>query len=280
MLVLEALQASADARTWDLKKLDLSESAWVHRTTTTLENFQDDALRLKHQLTGQRRSIRRVMEFVKSVADIPTDYQVLANGFTLGTCIAPPKCEGNADGEGSQSCVKEREETKNSHKHKRSDYGLMEDFDYITRSMEDYHEACSSMVETISNLMAVRDGHLSGSLSRLAMFFAPMSIACSALSLPGGFAPGQSFFWVFWIIWPMGLLIIFGMSFVPLPDVVGFFQRRWSRGSSSFDDVDDGYDDTGNGSSFPRVIRELLAFQPGESSIVRNDKGNDKIYHV
>ena len=29
MLVLEALQASADARTWDLKKLDLSESAWL-----------------------------------------------------------------------------------------------------------------------------------------------------------------------------------------------------------------------------------------------------------
>jgi hypothetical protein len=129
-------QASADARTWDLKKLDLSESAWRQQTTTTLENFQDDALRLKHQLTGQRRSIRRVMEFVKSVADIPAEYQVLTNDFTLGICIAPPKCEGNADGEGCQSCVK------------RNDYGLLEDFDHITRSMEDYHEACNNMVGT------------------------------------------------------------------------------------------------------------------------------------
>jgi hypothetical protein len=79
----------------------------------------------------------------------------------------------------------------------------------------------------------------------------------------------------------MGLIIIIGMSFIKIPDFSAIFQRcSWSRGSSSCDDVDDDYDGTGNGSSFTRVIRELLTFQPGESSIVRNGKGNDKIYHV
>ena len=281
MLVLEALQASADARTWDLKKLNLCQSAWLQRVTTTLERYQDDALRLKHQLTGQRRSIRRVMEFVTSVADIPADYQVLINDFCLGTCIAPPKCEGNVDGERCQSCVKEREgETENSHKQKGNDYGLLKDFTHITKSIEEHHDACNSMVETISNLMAVRGSHVSCSLSRIAMVFAPMSIACSALSLPGGFAPGKSFFWVFWIVWPMGLLILFVTSFISFPDVLGKFQSWWSRGSYSCDDVDDGYDGAGNRSRFTCVIRELLSFQPGESSIVRNGKGNDRTYHV
>lgn len=276
MVVLEALHASADARIWDLKELRLSESAWLQRTTNTLEAFQDDALRLKHQLTGQCRSIKRVQEFVKSAAEIPTDYQILTGGITLGTCTILPNCEGNGEGGGCQSCLREKEGKK------RNDYGLMEDFNYITDSMESHRQACNNMVDSISTLMAVRDSHLCGDLSRLAMFFAPMSIACSVLSLQGNYAPGASLFWVFWIVWSTCLLLVLGISFITLPHIAEFFRRYCRRRNSCLrgSDIDDDYYDPGRRSRHNRVFRELLTLQAGESSIARNGTGNSKRYLV
>jgi hypothetical protein len=203
MVNLEALHASADERIWNLKALDLSEVVWLQRSTNALERCLDDTLRLKHQLTGQCRHLNHVKEFVKSVAKIPSKYRELNDTFPLGRI--PSTCDGHEKGEscGATYCPGE------------GDYGISNDFDFITEAMEHHRGACDKMIECVSSLMAVRDSHQAGTLARLGMIFAPITIACGVLSLPNNFGPGQQLFWVFWVAAPTLLLITFTLAWIP-----------------------------------------------------------------
>ncbi|KIW23109.1 uncharacterized protein PV07_11335 [Cladophialophora immunda] len=200
MLIIQALDASADARLWDLRNLDLAESPFKGKTARSLEHYMDDALKLKHILKGQYKQILHVQDFIRSVDMTEPANEVLTR--VLPGPFGPP--ERKHSGKGSRNEVVS------------ADYGLGEDFKHIVKMIENHVKISQETVEDIPSLMGVRDSHYSGSLAQLGFIFLPITVVTGIVSIQNKYGIGGSSFWIFWVVSLAAMVGAVLFTFLPI----------------------------------------------------------------
>ncbi|EXJ74077.1 uncharacterized protein A1O5_02371 [Cladophialophora psammophila CBS 110553] len=218
MLILQALDASVDARIWDLKNLDLAESAFRGNTTRSLEHYLDDALKLKHLLRGQYKHILHVKDFIESVNKTEPANEVLTRVLPgpFGPPDYSPLQKGSGNDNTSRSTTKDRQVI--------ADYGLGEDFDHITKMIDRHVTICQETIGDIPSLMAVRDSHYAGSLAKLGVIFLPITVVTGIMSIQTEYGLGRPLFWVFWVVSLAVLAITILMTCLPTHPWDRFFE--------------------------------------------------------
>jgi hypothetical protein len=108
------------------------------------------------------------------------------------------------------------------HKHSKSDAAienandLQEDFAFLQRKMQDTGLRTEKNINLLTALVAIGENkqgivenHAVARITLVAMVFLPFSTVAAILGMPGNFAPGSDYFWVFWaVVLPLTALII------------------------------------------------------------------------
>jgi CorA-like Mg2+ transporter protein len=89
-----------------------------------------------------------------------------------------------------------------------------DDFIQILRQLKDLKQRVQTVISSMAGVISIVEAMRMKELSFFAMVFIPLGLTSGIFSMAGKFAPGQSGFWVYWVV---------GLSLVCLVFVVAFW---------------------------------------------------------
>ncbi|KAM7188005.1 hypothetical protein V8F20_010740 [Naviculisporaceae sp. PSN 640] len=82
---------------------------------------------------------------------------------------------------------------------------------YIYKTLGVYRDLYRQTADSYMQVTALREAQAVGKLTRLGLLFLPAGFVAGLLSMGGEFLPGQSMFWVFWVVALPVVLLVLGL---------------------------------------------------------------------